>query len=230
MSITSPNSGKQEAAQQLRQAVGCLCEVRTPANKLIFLGRIQDFDGCSVTVFPTGGKEAPPVIFNDEFKLVLRIPRRSVSVWRGSVRGSTRWFWKLDQLERYHLQELRANFRQPVDLRANVLCVNALYPEKSCPEPQYDWKLCRVLDISLGGLRLQGQPFFHLHDYLVVTDLFLDEFSPRPYVFTVKVRWETIRSRLEAQYGCAFEPMGVREEDRLCAAILKLQREDLSAH
>lgn len=231
--ISPPPHASLELRQSLRelhQAVGCLCEVRKPDNQLVFLGRVQDFDGRAVMVVPTSAREAPPVIFKDEFKLVFRIHERPPLVWHCEISGSTRWFWKLDCLNPYHREELRSNFRQPVNARAKVLCINPLYPGKALREEETYAKLCKVLDVSLGGLQLQGQNFFHAGDYLLIMDLFLDPSDRRPFAFTVHVRWKQELGPLDSRYGCAFQPMSVQEEDRLCAAIFSLQRQDISSH
>jgi hypothetical protein len=219
-------------AAELRQAVGCLCEVRRPDNnKLVILGRIQNFDGRAVWVYPIGGKEAPPVICNDEFKLVLRITGRPALVWRGQIRNSSPSFWALDRLVHCHRKEQRGNFRQTVFQRANVLCVNALYPHSRRGEDEYYARLCKVMDVSLGGLQICSQDSFQPGDHLLVMNLWLDESLPQPFVFTTQVRWAESDNRAAwVRYGCSFEQMSTWEEDRLCNAIFNLQRDDIAAH
>ena len=216
----------------LHSAVGCLCEVRNPnSNHLIFLSRVQKFDGHALTVLPAGGREAPPVLYNTEYKLVLRIPDAPMLVWRGSICGSTRSFWKLDRLVRCHHEELRGSFRQPIQQRAKVLCVNALYPGTSTGNDTYYARMCRILDISLGGLQLQCEDLYTSGDHLAVMDLHLDPTSSRPFLFTVQVRWSAqVPDQRFCRYGCAFEPLSVQDEDRLCAAILNIQRADIATH
>lgn len=220
----------QQALLELPQAVGCLCEVRRPDNQLIFLGRVQNFDGRAVIVVPTSAREAPPVIYKDEFKLIFRIYHHVPLVWRCAVSGSTRNFWKLDCLNPYYRKEHRSTFRQPVNLRARVLCVNPLFPGGTLKNEENFAKLHKVLDVSLGGLQLEGEELFHPGDYLLVMDLFLDGSVPRPFVFIVQVRWAESVGRRSARCGCTFLPMSAAEEDRLCAAIFKLQRQDISSH
>lgn len=218
--------------EDLHRAVGCLCEVRDPSsNRLIFLSRVQRFDGHAVTVVPTGVREAPPVLYNTEYKLVLRIPDVPMLVWRGSICGSTRSFWKLDRLARCHHEELRESFRQPIQQRANVLCVNALYTGATARKDVYYARMCKVLDISLGGLQLQCEDPYTPGDYLTVMDLYLDPTSSRPFLFTVRVRWSAqVPDQRLNRCGCAFEPLSTQDEDRLCAAILNIQRADIATH
>lgn len=230
ISRESPPATPGTFAEELRSAVGHLCEVRKPNNTLIFLGRVQNFDGKALSVWPAGGKEAPPVIYNDEFKLVLHIPEKPALVWRGQICGSSSSFWKLDHLSRCHFREQRNNFRQPVSLRANLLCINALYPESPRGKDEYFARLCKVVDLSLGGIQLRSQDHYQKNDHLLLMNLWLDQSHTQPFVFTLKVRWVEEISRNEARYGCSFELMSVQDEDRLCAAILDLQRTDIANH
>lgn len=221
----------QEASPaELREAVGHLCEVRKSNNTLVFLGRVQGLDGSALVVCPAGGREAPPVIYNDEFKLILHIPRKSALVWVGKICGSSRSFWKLGGLFKCHRKEQRINFRQPVSLRANALCINAMYPGSPRGEETYYARLCKVVDVSLGGVQLRSQDRYRSGDHLLLTNLWLDRSQPQPFVFTVQIRWAEQISSMESRFGCFFEPMSIRDEDRLCAAILELQRVDIASH
>lgn len=218
-------------ADELMQAVGCLCEVRhLQNNTLVFLGRVQNFNGWALSVWPTGGKEAPPVIYNDEYKLILHIHHKPALSWRGTICGNTRSFWKLDHLTRCHFKEQRVNFRQTTNLRANLLCLNSIYPDMPRRAEAYFARLCRVVDISLGGLQIRTQDSYQVGDYLLVMNLCLDPSQPtRPFLFTTQVRWAEQVNRIETRLGCSFEPMSVHDEDRLCAAILELQRTDIAS-
>ena len=88
-----------------------------------------------------------------------------------------------------------------------------------------------VLDISLGGLQLQCEDSYAPGDHLAVMNLYLDPTSSRPFLFSVQVRWASkVPNQRLYRCGCSFEPMSVQNEDRLCAAILNLQRADIAAH
>lgn len=231
--ISSPIQAVMENLRLLRelhQATGCLCEVRKPDNQLVFLGRVQNFDGRAVIVVPVSAREVPPVIYKDEYKLIFRVHQHPPLTWRCVVSGSSQRFWRLDCLNPCHREEHRSNFRQPVQLWARVLCVNSLFPGKSLRGMEDRAKPCKVLDVSLGGLRLRGEELFEPGDYLLVMDLFLDSSAPRPFVFTVQVLWSESLGRQDTRCGCSFLPMSTAEEDRLCAAIFNLQRQDIASH
>lgn len=232
---TTVPEGKRDAPYkisplELREALGHLCEVRrSNDNNLIFLGRVQGADSGALVVWPAGGREAPPVIYNDEFKLILHIPQKPALVCLGNVHGSSRSFWKLGNLSKCHRKEQRVNFRQPVSLRANALCINALYPDRPRGSDQYYSRLCKVVDVSLGGVQLRSQDRYRSGDHLLLTNLWLDASQSQPFVFTVQICWVQPVNTVESRFGCFFEPMSIRDEDRLCAAILELQRLDIAS-
>ncbi|BDF72449.1 hypothetical protein CE91St41_34310 [Oscillospiraceae bacterium] len=215
----------------LGQIVGARCELRSQEdNSLVFLGRIQGFDGRAVTVYAAAGGEVPPVIYNTPFKLVIRAPGRSALVWRGKICGSARGFWKLDQLSVFHYAEHRAHFRQPVSLPARVLCINSLHgssPRRFSPSLLQP---CRVMDVSLSGVRLRCREAFVRGDWLLLTGLDLLSDGEPPFAPTCRVCWADRLQGNEFLFGCSFSPMGLQEQDRLCAAIFTLQRRDIFSH
>lgn len=227
----SKEQEEKEAALRaaLHSSVGSRCEVRGADNTLVFLGHIFKYDGQAVTIYPTGGGEVPPVIYNTDFKIVIHTPGRPALVWTGQICGSSRYFWMLDHLDLLHYEELRSTFRQPISLDAKILCINSLYPDQPSRLPARTMP-CRILDISLGGLQLRCKTGFVRKDWLFVSDLFLKGPYQPPFAFTCQICWISSWERGESVYGCRFSPIWSREEDRLCSAILGLQRADLTAH
>ena len=134
-------------------------------------------------------------------------------------------------MTRVHHEELRKGFRETVQKRTNILCLNALYPGAPTKSEACYARMGLVLDISLGGLQLQCEDSYAPGDHLAVMNLYLDPTSSRPFLFTVQVRWTSrVPNQRLYRCGCSFEPMSVQNEDRLCAAILNLQRADIAAH
>ena len=213
----------------LRNSVNSRCEVRGADNTLVFLGHIFKYEGQAITIYPTGGGEVPPVIYNTEFKVVIHTPGLPPLVWMGQICGSSQYFWMLDHLELLHYSELRSCFRQPISLPAKVLCINSLYPNLPRHLPSKAIP-CQVLDVGLGGLQFRCQPGFSKGDQAFLSDLFLKGPNQPPFAFTCQIRWTSSWERGESIYGAHFGPITSREEDQLCAAILSLQRADLTAH
>lgn len=215
----------------LEDAIGALCELRSMHNDLLFVGRIQAFDGDTLTIYASGGGQVPPVVFNTEFKLHIRAHGRSVTVWSGAICGSSRTFWKLDRLERYSHQEHRQHFRQRAAVPAEVLCINSLFDRsKRHPERKhYRATQARLVDISLGGVQVRSAERFERGDWLLLTGVQLLP-NAAPFVFTCQVCWADRAGPREFTFGCRFTTMSAQEQDRLCSGIFTLQRLDLQKH
>lgn len=213
----------------LRDTEGCLCEVRRTDNEMVFLARVQESDGKSVSLVPEGEEQIPPTIYNNEYKLVFYVSGKQALSWSGRICGSTPAFWKLDRLMPYHLREQRNHFRQPIFVEVDVLCINALYGS-SLGRRESNTRPGRVLDISLGGLRMNSRETYQVGDHLLVSNLWLKSVRDRPFTFPVTVRWSEAVNAYEVRYGCSIERLSARDEDRLCNAIFTLQREDIAAH
>lgn len=212
-------------AAELRRSVGVRCELRNHDNNLVFIGRVKQFDGISLTIVSETGRDLPPVIFNTQFKLLIRMPGRSAMVWKGSVCGSTPQLWKVDHLVRFHYSEHRSHFRQPSNIPAQVIAIeNPTVLAEGAPQP------CRLLDISLGGLQLRSPQRFERGAWLLITEAVLVARANQRFSFTGQVCWADRVSPTEFLYGLRFAPMSIREQDRLCSAIFSLQRIDLQAH
>ena len=211
------------AIAALRKAVGSLCELRSQENKLVFLGRVHRFDGTSITLISSTGRELPPVIFNTAFKLIVRIPNHSAQVWRGQVCGSTPTMWKLDHLICFHYDEQRSAFRQPLSTPAKMARA-----QDQSGLPIEDPTPCRVLDISLGGLQLSSRERLTGGTWVQISDCRL---SPKtaPFLFVGQVCWTDLAGSAEFLYGVHFAPMRSGAQDRLCSAIFDIQRRDLQA-
>lgn len=222
----------------LHRAVGSRCELRSNDNSLIFLGRIRQFDGKAITVYSATGKELPPVIFNTEFKIIIRVPGRSAQVWKGQIVGSATGFWKLDHLVRFTYAEHRSTFRQPISISAKVCRTSdpearrklMTYHEEMLEEEKRGAPLdCRVLDISLGGLQLRCRERYERGEWLEVTQLRLLPGNEPAFMLVGQVCWADRAGSAEFLFGLRFAPMRMREQDRLCSAIFALQRLDLQS-
>lgn len=203
---------------------GLAVEVLTLDNNVTFQGRMEKvWDRALQISDPTGG-ELPPVLLNREVKLRCSPRETQVVILRGQICGSTRWMWKVDRLKIMHLQEHRGYFRQRVQVDTQV----------TCGERQAQ---CQIMDISAGGMMLkskrpipaddvmiQSRERFEVGDLLSVADArILPEELPFSFQCRV-VREEKMDNRFV--YGCQFEGLATREQDRLIRAIFTTQRKE----
>jgi len=215
-------------AELLRRSVGCLCEVRSvETNAMVLLGRIRIYDGEILTIVSASGRELRPVIYNTEYKLVLHIPGIQAASWHGQICGSSRQIWMFDQVYCFHQEEQRDTFRQPLNRPAHVLDISDGYiPHFDKPKLAAS-KPCRIIDVSLGGLQIESAQMFRSGDRVMILNMTLSD-GGEPFSFKATVRWVSPIEDGLARCGCSFESLSLRDENRLCAAILQIQRNDLA--
>lgn len=207
------------------------CEVRGMDDRPIFLADVKGYDGHSFLLYPALDIDAPPVIFNSQYKLVFRTLQRPAPAWAARVRGSNYEFWKMDELSRQP-DEQRASFRQRLSpLPAAVIRVLLELPkrgealgEQCFSGEQAD---CEVLDVGVGGLQLRSSEPFFKNELVAVTGLLLGR-DPNPFSLPLQVRWVADSGDGFYHCGCAFHAVPERDEQRLCAAMFGLQRTSLN--
>lgn len=202
---------------------GNMVEVLTEDNRLELLGRVMNYTGDMITIQEAQGQDLLPVLYNRDVK--MRITQNGVScIILGKICGSTNKFWKIDRLQKTAVSEKREFFRQVVRTGAKAQCLkrSARAPRLSRgvnPSP------CSVLDISAGGILIRSSEPFQLGDCLQVTDVRIGD--ERPFRFICYVQRVENELGRGAQFGCQFEPMDQREEDRLLRAIFSIQRKEI---
>lgn len=208
---------------------GLMVEVLTMTNQLTFLGKVERYSSNGIlTIQEAKGGELPPVLFNKEIKMRLFWGEKNV-VLRGKICGSTRWMWRVDRLESQFTEEKRAFFRQNVDLEAEAKCIKRAENSEEVTAKVHWGKVkpghCQVLDVSAGGLLIRSRDIFRSGDQLLVSGVVIVS-EEMPFTFSCRVR----RVREEpgsSLYGCQFEALSQREQDRLLRAIFIAQRREI---
>lgn len=203
--------------------VGNMVEVLTEDNRLELLARVVNYTGDIISIQDAQGRELPSVLYNRDVK--LRISQNGVSgIILGKICGSTKNFWKIDRLQKTTVAEKREYFRQAARLKARVKCL-----KRSAQAPRLsrgvDFTSCSVLDISAGGILIRSSEPFQPGDYLLISDLRIGE--EQPFRLTCYVQRVENKLGRDAQFGCQFEPLDQREEDRLLRAIFSIQRQEI---
>lgn len=201
---------------------GSMVEILTPDNRLEFLSRVVNYTGDMITIQEAQRRELPPVVYNREVK--LRITQNGVRcIIIGKICGSTKNMWKIDRLHKTAVSEKREYFRQAVRTSGKVQCL-----KRSSMAPRLSRgvnpTLCSVLDLSAGGILIRSGEHFQMGDRLLITDVKVG--TEKPFRFTCVVQ-RVINELRGAQFGCQFEPMEQREEDRLLKALFALQRQEI---
>ncbi len=214
--------------EEIRDAIGTTCEIKSPDNVLACLGKVDSVIENAVNIVSAEGGEMLPVVFNTQFKLVLRPPNKPMLVLKGSICGSSRVLWRLDKLDRFSYEEGRNYFRQSVSSNGLSCCINGLY------QPEF-WETiatahsCRVMNISLGGMQIRTQGRYERGDWIIITDVVLIPEDKKPYKMIGEVCWVERAVKEEFLYGCRFLPLSEKEQDKLSADIFEIQRRDIQA-
>lgn len=202
-------------------APGMVTEVMTLENRLIYVGKVSKVGGNAVYIREINDDELPMVLVNKELKIRFYREEDNV-VLRGKVCGSTMRMWKVDRLESTFFKEQRAFFRQSVSTNLEAQCgkratrggpVGILYP-------------CQVLDISGGGIFISSHEEYRVGNRLLITNIPLVAEEPT-FSFNCFVRRAGLWKKGVIRYGCQFEGLSPKEQDRLLRAIFIVQRMEI---
>lgn len=201
--------------------LGTTVEVLTLENRLTFVGRVDRLKGEAVYIRESTGGELPPVLYNKEIKLrFFREPHNFVL--HGKICGSTNLIWKLDRLESKFSKEQRAFFRQRISPNTAASCAKRAVNGRPGTKPAP----CHVMDISAGGILLTSAETYEVGDRLSVTGIRLAR-GVDPFSFNCQIRRAGERDMGIIRYGCQFEAISPKEQDRLLRAIFIVQREEI---
>ena len=197
---------------------GTVAEVMTPENRLIYVGKIEKIQNGGVYIRELNDDTLPMVLVNKPVKVRFYQETGNI-VLHAKVCGSTIRMWKVDRLQSTFVQEQRAFFRQSISVDMEAQCgrratwggpVGVLHP-------------CRVLDISGGGIFISCPQEYLVGNRLLITNIPLVEDEPT-FSFNCFVRRAGLWKKGVLRYGCQFEGLSRKEQDRLLRAIFIVQR------
>ena len=214
-----------EAAQEEKVKItqGMTLQVLSTSNTLIFLGRVEQLEHGSIRISDVNGQPVPPVMYNTEIKLNGFLPGTETSVCYGFVEGSTEYFWKIGKITGKKMRDNREFFRQKIAVDAQVMCVNRIFDAKRLVMDEGTFP-CKLLDLSGGGVRMSTKANYMVGDWLFIKDAELLD-GKQSFSFTCRVR-RVEDGRRENTYGCEFEGLTEKEQDRLIEAVFLLQRQE----
>ena len=203
-----------------------LVEVMTEDNYLAFLGRVDSIRDGAVILRDKRGDELPQVMYNREMRLSFKRDGETTML-RGKICGCSDEIWKLDQLESMFTRDQRSAFRQSISTNIRAQCHRCSWKG----EPEKEGTDCQVIDVSSGGLMFSSRESYESGDRLALKGVRLTE-SMDPFNFNCQVRrvGSPEEDGVTRRYGCQFESMSGREQDRLLRAIFTIQREEIRVH
>ena len=199
---------------------GMKVEVMTPANTLIFVGRLRLLQGNQVDVLGETGGFLPRGLYNQRVKLRCFQRDGDTFTLNGSVGPNGPKFWRIERLQSLQSSENRNFFRLNAGVDGQVRSISG----EKFP--------CKVLDISAGGARILTTKLFQLEATFQLEASFLP--TEEPFTLTCKVRRTSVRAQTASpmkkfEYGCQFIEVPPREQERLLQVIFTLQRKVLRA-
>lgn len=206
---------------------GMKVEVMTLKNRLIFLGHIEQVTDKFVQIVDDSGADVPYVEYNSLVKLRGFASYRAFCL-QGSIGGSTKQFWRVENLSTLQSGERRGYFRQNVNLKAALRRVHNPFEkqevQEETEEPIVD---CHISNISATGAMVESKAVFEEGDWFQLLDVKACV-GERPFVFTCAVRRVTERAGAR-EYGCEFYELDGGEQERLIKCIMRLQRDEFKA-
>lgn len=200
---------------------GMAVEVLNAENRPIRVTRVESCNSGAVILRDAKGDSLPRVVYNQEVKLRFFRDGDS-SMLQGKVCGSTEQIWKIDRLEQKFAREQRAFFRQQIS--TSVLC--KCHRRTSRGAVSKEGYFGRVLDVSAGGLMLLSSEHYAKGDRLAIVGIELTK-TMAPFNFYCQVRRASPPKDGLIRYGCQFEALHPKEQDRLLQAIFAMQREEI---
>ena len=221
-----PQESRWEDPAELGLSPDMLVEVMTADNYLAFLGRVDSIRDGAVILRDNRGNELPQVMYNREMRLSFKRDGETTML-RGKICGCSAEIWKLDQLESMFTKDQRSSFRQSVSISTPAKCHRCSWRG----EPEKKGTDCHVIDVSSGGLMFSSAESYDTGDRLALKGVWLVE-SMDPFNFGCQVRrvGDLEEDGVTRRYGCKFDPMSGREQDRLLRAIFTIQREQIRIH
>lgn len=224
---------QQEQVAQIAQAVeelpmvefdihaGMRVDVLTLQNRLTFIGKVDSYRGGALVIRDARDYELPPVLYNKEIRLRFAQGKNSL-VLQGRICGSSSQIWKIDRLESKFTKEQRVYFRQRLSTNPPATC----YRRSTSGTPGTKPARCEILDISAGGVLIKCREKYEAGDYLMVNGISItDKEGDFNFVCQVRRVGEMVESYID--YGCQFETLSSKEQDRLLRAIFTVQREEI---
>jgi len=215
--------GREKKEEKLYIEDGMRLEVLRSENQVDFVGRVRNFEGRTLTLVNNDGGSVPYAIYGTEIKLRGVWTGIGLVTYHGTVFGSTDESWKIGELSEWYGWERRNFYRQSISVEARVL---RTFRAHAASARDLDVKVaCRLLDVSASGSLLACSKAVYMEgDRLHVTNAkILPNEEPFSFYCTV-LRVE--KARFNNIYGCRFEGLTIREQDRLARAVFRLQQEE----
>lgn len=224
MSISrTPEQGYFHAENMI--APGSVVEVMAMSNESIFVGTVEWVKGNSIQITDSSGNVLPYIEYNSKvkFRAVSNALFLTVS---GVVHGTSKTYWRLDDLQLLQTEERRQHYRQTTSLQGQVMCVNSLFGVENNNDAEKSGTFsCRVVDLSTTGIRIRTDGKYEKGDMLFLVDIRISPYEPAMTVTAIVRR--AIPNETDTDYGCEFYGLSQAESQAISRIVLDIQRKEL---
>lgn len=211
-------------ARTVTQCLGALTEVLTMDNRLQFAGRVMDYDTETdeVRVELHRGAETPQgIIHNTPVKLQVRMNNQagSLVMLYGNVMICAKDYWRIKVNSTVACVDNRRAFRQKVRAEGEIAW------------GEQNRQICSLEDISLVGVAFCAKAELEVGDPVtVMIPQLVKNGASYKIDCTVAVKRNVAEEGAAPRwrYGCSFDKLEARAEDRLCKDIFALQAKSVN--
>lgn len=208
--------------------IGMFLEVLDEHDDLRLIGKVIDLDNDMIVIADPKGRSVPPVHYDSEIKFRGFASGVKRICGSGRICGATAGYWRLNRLSFQQYEDLRDNYRQRLNADVTVMLANDIFsPGRTRKDEQSGKFPCRILDISIGGVRVASYERFEVGDYILACGVELTPGTiPPVFSFTCCIlrREESVSGY---HYGCELVGLTPGEQEELTRAIFEAQRAEL---
>ena len=219
----TPEKGQFNAETMI--APGSVVEVMSMTNKNIFVGTVEWVKGNTIQITDSSGNVLPCAEYNSKVKL-RAVSNAQFLTLSGVVHGTSKNYWRLDDLQLLQTEERRQHYRQNTTLTGQVMCVNSLFGVTNNNDDEKAGTFsCHVVDLSTTGVRIRTDGTFEKGDMLFLVDIEVSPYEPALTVTAIVRR--VINNDEGTEYGCEFYGLSESESEAISRIVLDIQRKEL---
>lgn len=215
----------------LKNVVGCICEMKTMDNEFIALGKINayHYDDKSLEIVSSDGSEMLSLRYATKIRINVFNSEHGFLGLQGFVYIAHSSFWRLYDISCVGDNERRSYFRIKIRSQAEIEEIieqeEAVENDPNAVDKQVTKYPCVVTSVSVSGVLIAPDNAcnFHIGSKLMVSNFTVGE-SELMFSLRCSVKRTEYHDKLGKLYGCEFIELNDKEIEKLCQEIFAQQR------
>lgn len=205
---------------------GMKIDVFSEDNRFLFAGPLEVLSSDIIRVSMERGEALPEAAIDTPLKIRGALKNLDTFTLHGKIVGRRGTYWLIDCLTVLQNRNRRTHFRQTAISEAQFTPIGDTYDAAfGLTDPSLSFFNCKVIDVSLGGIRMTTDQQCHEGTRVLFKNVVLhNRMGAFSFPCRVVRAWEEDG---EMQYGCQFEPLPLQERTHLLQAMFLIQREEL---